>query len=280
MKYIDIRLWRQFTCLLICLLPLLSGCNRSRTAVGGDSSYSKADRERYEASLKGLVSYQSLQSKVVFRMRNKSLKGTLRMVDGKRLMLAVNAPLLGFEVARVEMDHDSVWIVNKFDKTYATGTFSEMKECLGTDISLEALQCLLVGRMYLPGRGPASASDFRQFAWTSMVDGSLVGEYSQDSRYVMTYVIGDNSRLKEVSLKVPVRDVEVRWDYAGYTAVGGDFWPGSETLTAHVAGRQVKGEMTLGAPTFSIPMWSRFVPSRGYRKVSAGELMEAIKKLK
>jgi len=280
MKYIDIRFRWQFACLLFCLLLLLSGCSRSRSVVGGDSSYSKADRERYESVVKEHIAYQSLQSKIVFRMRGKSLKGTLRMVEGKRLMLAVNAPLLGFEIARIEMDEDSVWMVDKLDKMYAVGTFSEMKERLGTDISLEALQSLLTGRMYLPGRGTATASDFKRFTWTSMVDGSLVGEYSQDARYVMSYVIGENNRLKEVALKVPARDVEVRWNYAGYTAVENTFWPGSETLTVHIAGKQLKGEMSLGTPSLSIPMWSRFVPSRSYRRVTAAELMEAIKKLK
>lgn len=280
MKYINIRFRWHVVCLLFSLLPLLAGCHRSRSVVGGDSSYSKADRERYEAALKGYVAYQSLQSKVVFRMGGKSLKGTLRMVEGKHLMLAVNAPLLGFEVARVEMEHDSVWIINKFDKTYAIGTFTEMQERLGTDVSLEALQCLLIGRMYLPGRGAAAASDFKQFMWTTMVDGSLVGEYSQDARYTITYVIGENNRLKEVVLKVPARDVEVRWSYEKYASVGKTFWPGSETLSAHIADKQVKGEMTLGTPTFSIPMWNRFVPSRGYKRVSVVELMNAVKKLK
>lgn len=280
MKHIDIRLLGHFACLLFCLLPFLTGCNRSRSVVGGDSSYSKAEQERYEAALKDFVAYQSLQSKVVFRMGGKSLKGTLRMVEGKRLMLAVNAPLLGFEVARVEMDHDSVWVVNKFDKTYAISTFSEMQERLGIDISLEALQCLLIGRIYLPGHGVATTSDFKRFSWTAMVDGSLVGEYSQDTRYTITYVIGENNRLKEVVLQVPARDVEVRWSYGGYASVGKTFWPGSETLAARVAGKQVKGEMTLGTPSFSIPVWSGFVPSRGYRRVSVVELMNAVKKLK
>lgn len=261
---------------IVGTLLLVTGCRSHRAVVGTGAP--SALRDRYAAAVAERLTYDNLQSRVTLRLGSTTLKGTLRMEAGRRIMLAVNAPLLGFEVARVEMEGDSVWMINKMEKSYAAASLADLRRRVGGDLTVEALQCLMTGRMYLPNSGPAEASDFGQFTWTAQADGSMTGLYSQGGQYTLTYVIGADDRLREVIIAVAARDAEMRWSYADYAVTPDGPWPGGEVLAAQIAERSLRLELSLGTPTTGIPLWTRFTPSRSYREVSFGDLLDALKK--
>ncbi len=78
------------------------------------------------------------------------------MERNKLTLISVRAPFLG-EVARIEVDKDSVLIVNKFKKRYYSRPIAEISQMV-PDLT-EDLQSLLLGRMFVVGSGQLDKGD-------------------------------------------------------------------------------------------------------------------------
>lgn len=72
------------------------------------------------------------------------------MERGKLTMISLRAPLFG-EVARIEVDADSILMVNKMKKRYYSKSLKEYS-AVAPDLN-EDLQALLLGRMFVIGSG-------------------------------------------------------------------------------------------------------------------------------
>ena len=265
-------------CLVGLLLPI-TGCKRSQL-IGGGGKSQKTEIERYENTVDKVFKYDFLQAKARFSMSGASLKGTIRMEHNKRFSLSVNAPLLGFEVVRVEADAQSIMLIDKMNKQYMTIGWEALQEKVGGEISIEALQALFLGQIYVPGRGVATKSDFKRLAWTLTEQGVLMGEYNQNPLYTLTYNIGAESNLLQTQLSPTGKNASVRWQYNAYrTTEDGKTLPSEESVAASIADKQLKGEMSLETPTFSKTGWTTFVPDSKYRQMEAKQLLELLKKL-
>lgn len=71
------------------------------------------------------------------------LSGQLRMRKDSLVWLNVTATM-GVEVLRVKVSNDSVWIVNRMEKTYLTEPMDTISAQLGMPLSLPLVQTLLL----------------------------------------------------------------------------------------------------------------------------------------
>jgi outer membrane biogenesis lipoprotein LolB len=257
---------------------LLTGCHTTQRT-GVSKAELKAESERYEAALQQALTAESCQQKVTLSMGSTSLKGSLKMHRGKDLLLSVNAPLLGFEIARVEATADSVWLVDKFDKVYVALSIADMSRSIGGDVDLEALQCLLTGRIYVPGRGAAGNSDFKRFSWSTSGD-DLIGSYTANGRYTLIYTIDGDNRLAKTTVALADSSSVASWSYGSYTTDGSWCYPTRQTISFVKGEKTVNGSMTLGAPTVPAATWSHFASPSSYKQVDVPQLVETLKKAK
>jgi hypothetical protein len=263
---------------VLCCGMMLTSCHTTRQATGSRVVL-KAESERYEAAISHAFAPESFQSKITMGMGNKSLKGALKMTNKKRLLLSVNAPLVGIEVARVEANSDSLRIVDKFDKCYVSYSMQELSDRIGGEVDLEAVQCLFTGRMYVPGRGAAGRSDFKRFAWHEEGE-QLVGQYTSAGRYTLSYTLNAENCLAATEVVTADSSVVVRWSYEDHQSLNDALYPGRELLNVQTGGKSFQGSLTLGTPTVPAAPWSDFTPSRNYQTVTMPQLIETIKKLK
>jgi outer membrane biogenesis lipoprotein LolB len=260
------------------LLLTLTGCHTTKNATSSRAEL-KAESERFETALQQALTAESFQSKVTVGMSSLSLKGQLKMHQRKDLLLQVNAPLLGFEIARVQATTDSLWMVDKYDKVYVALSIKEVSRSIGGDIDLEALQCLLTGRIYVPGRGAASKSDFKRFTWTTEGD-NLVGTYTAEGRYTLSYTINADNYLSATTVTLADGSATAAWNYANHTQSGNYYYPQQETLKFVKGERTVQGSLNLNAPTIPAATWNAFQPGSGYKQVEPLQLIETLKKAK
>ena len=71
------------------------------------------------------------------------LSGQLRMRKDSLVWLSLTATM-GIEVARIKVSSDSVWILNRLEKTYLAEPMKNVSEYLGIPLSLTLLQTLLL----------------------------------------------------------------------------------------------------------------------------------------
>ena len=71
------------------------------------------------------------------------LSGQLRMRKDSLVWLSVNATM-GVEVARIKVSTDSVWVINRMEKTYLAEPLDTVATRLGMPLSLPLVQTLLL----------------------------------------------------------------------------------------------------------------------------------------
>ena len=110
-------------------------------AVAADSIAANYDTEWTDLSMQGKLSFDALPMPVSVKVY---------MKRGESVILSARAPLFG-EVARVEVNRDSITLINKHTRTYNVQSF----EGLPVDRSayLCDLQDILLGQVAFPGRG-------------------------------------------------------------------------------------------------------------------------------
>ena len=74
---------------------------------------------------------------------SQDLKGQLRMRRDSIVWLSVTATM-GMEVLRAKISNDSVWIVNRLEKTYLAEPLDTVSAQLGMPLSLPLVQTLLL----------------------------------------------------------------------------------------------------------------------------------------
>lgn len=268
----------KYFAFLTVVVVMLSSCTASRRSGGGNKL--KAERERYEAVVSQAFDFNQLQSKVKMGFKGKSLSGKMSIEHGKRFAMGVT--VLGIEVARVEANNDSVMIIDKFDKAYSVIPMSQLANGHEDEIRLDALECLMLGRIFVPGKGEAKNSDFGRFVWTrsSAADDADVQGTFTGANYQLIYTIDAASRLKSTTLAfTDAKGYSATWTYSGHTTVEKGLMPGHETISAK-GGKQLEAEMNINSTTVSKNAWKSFSPSGAYKRVTPQELISMIKNLK
>lgn len=262
----------------LCMAMLLAGCYSNKNVATGTANQTQA-KVRYEAAVGQNFDYDCLQSKVKYLFEGKSLSGKMNLEHGKRLCLT--ATVLGIEVARIEANTEWVYIVDKFDKVYAEVPIAEFASRMGLqeEAKLETLEALLLGRMYLPGKGEAKASDFKQFVWNAAEKNGVCGQYKA-TKYALTYFIDADNNLCKTQVEVPSNDMTFTWSYTSYQEAGKGKMPSAETLQGQSPSLNLSAQITMGTPTLSKKGWNSFTPASNYKKVSVTDLVEMIKNLK
>lgn len=268
---------------LCCLALLLTGCRSHKYSVK-DLTGPNPEQARFESVVQNGFDYEALQSKVKYSMGSTSLNGKMCLESGKRLCLQVNAPLLGFEIARVEATQEQVLLVDKYDKVYCVLKLSDLYQL--DEISgheLEALECLMLGRIYIPGKGQAKSRDFKSLTWTTVLladgaQGQSEGRY-QGKDYSLCYAIDAKGQL--VSTRLTVGQKSALWEYSNYQEIEKNkFVPTRENITATDAEKEsFAAGLTLNNPELGESSWRDFEASDSYRQVSAQELLEIVKKM-
>lgn len=268
---------------VMTVVLLLSSC-RGTKHVTSTLDGPNPEQARYESVVRNAFAYEALQSKSRYTMGGTSLNGKLCLESGKRLCLQVNAPLLGFEVARIEASQEAVIVVDKYDKMYSTTPLAglyDVAELNGHE--MEALECVMLGRIYIPGRGLATSRDFNRLEWSTPTmpngtRGNSVGTYAGKD-FTLRYAIDAQGRLASTTLMVGERRFVL--EYAEYREIGKGHWvPSQENVTiVNSDGRAIKAGLTLTSPEVGESTWRDFEPSGSYRKVDVEDIVNTVKEM-
>lgn len=274
---------KKYIYALFAALLLMTSCSTTKKVPRGLTG-PNPEQARFETLIANHYKYEALQSKVKLSMGKSSLNGRLCLESGKRLCLLVNAPLLGFEVARIEATRDEVLVVDKMDKVYAVVTLGEltgMDALAGHEV--EALECLMLGRIFIPGKGQATNKDYSLLSWQTpqTIDdkpANSIGTY-KGKDYELNYTIDAQGQL--VSTTLSVKDGKTAtWNYGDYQDVDKKLVATNEEITAVNSDKKtIKAGLSMSNPSLGESTWRDFEANSSYRRVTLSELSEIIKNL-
>lgn len=260
---------------------LLTSCHTTKYSSTISYNGGAVEQTRFEKLVKSSFKYEALQSKVKYSMGKTGMGGKMCVESGKRVCLQVNAPLLGFEVARIEATGEEILIVDKFDKLYTRLNFTDLydiQELKGHE--LEALEALMLGRIFIPGKGQATTKDYDRLTWNTLSNadgttGNSTGTYTGQG-YTLVYTLDGMGML--ISTQLTVGAKSALWEYSNFSDVeSGKCVPTVESIRLNDGNQVISATLTINNPQLGESNWRDFEPSGSYRQVGMSDLIEAVK---
>lgn len=229
-------------------------------AVATDTIIAHYSPEWQELSMQGKLTFDGLPVRPTVK---------IYMERGKSVIMSARASILG-EVARVEIDRDSVTLINKHSKTYTAfpiGTY--LKDYPG---GICDIQDILLGQIAIPGAGRLTQELAQRAQWIGIPEqGTLI--YPEKSLQFSKSDYGfvadpDDWHLKAFALGLPEAEAFLETGYL----YGEDGWTLGLKIT--LRDKPMQGEMQLSYPDYApTPLQPTDAGAR-YRKVDIKQLLK------
>lgn len=167
--------------IIVSFLIIWSGCKSTKTLPRGE--YQKRSLEELKQAIENHnVDYKTLaaSAKINIQSSVESGQGKTNIRILKDSLIWMNIKKFGFEVARILINPDSIFIVYRFEKVYEKGSLDDLSRGIGLDVNFEKLQTFFVGNSLEPD------SENIDYEYK---DG-LYSVHSQNDQYLLSYLIG------------------------------------------------------------------------------------------
>ncbi len=241
-----------------------------------------SDNQVYAKNITGSMNF-------TIRMGEKkiSVDGALRMRKDDVIRLQLYAPILGFEIGRLEFTPDYVLIIDRYHKQYIKADYNQVDFLQKQGITFYSLQALFWNQLLLPGAKQVKESDLRKFDANLAVEGDEVPVTLKNGD--MTYVWTSNrttgridkADVKYVSSQHGTSGVHIR--YGDFRPVGVKMFPALLDMTLTTNATRQKQEVNMVIKMNEVKTddnWeSRSEISSKYKQVSAEDVLNKIMSL-
>lgn len=138
--------------------------------------------------------------------------GTLRIKKGEVIQLSI-APLLGIEVARVEIFPDGILVIDRMNKRYVQVSFMELQALVKTDLDFHTLQALFLNELFLPGKKELSMRDMSAFD-VELLGNKVQLDVRKTKRFSYRFLTqASDALLKESFIGLKNTSYGISWNY-------------------------------------------------------------------
>jgi hypothetical protein len=256
--------------LLICVFAwMLTGCKSAKTATtstdadlititGDGSSAATSTGSSSSASKTANVSLTNRYTKLVESYKDwstveMSVKLSLTSpgkfnASGKAYMkrgewISISIRMIGFEVASLWIDKDSIVAIDKYHKKYISEPTASLFG--GTDVTIADIQDLLMGRAFLTGKGTATTADRSSFDFEQAENGWYLLPKEQPAKFSYGFL----ASLTENALRGAVIDVQ------NYGSVSANYGSIYESRTSGWFAQEVSVESSRGKKIAATLTW-------------------------
>ena len=292
-----------------CSILLLGSCGSSKNLQGSGSSSASHQKENatkgsgshQSETLRKLAFVQKVSDNQVYtknitgsmnftiRMGEKkiSVDGALRMRKDDVIRLQLYAPILGFEIGRLEFTPDYVLIIDRYHKQYIKADYNQVDFLQKQGINFYSLQALFWNQLLLPGAKQVKESDLKKFDADLAVEGNEVPVtlkygnmmYAWTSQRATGRI--DKADVEYVSSQHGTSGVHILYD--NFRAVGVKMFPALLDMTFVTNATRQKKEVNLVIKMNEVKTdsnWeSRSEVSSKYKQVSAEDVLNKIMSL-
>ena len=136
---------------LVCSAGIISSCSSSKKITGSKIKEMSANRLMREINANSF-DFESLQAKVGIKVETEdnafNLKGQLKMKKDSILWASINLPL-GLEVARIKVTADSIFFINKSNKSYLAEQIESFNYLQNINADINTIQSVFTGNIFL-----------------------------------------------------------------------------------------------------------------------------------
>lgn len=263
------------------------------TAVCSCSSTRKVGREPIIGGLRGtdyterIISqsprWENLTAKAAINLHlsekgETKVNATLRIRRGEVIRLSV-APLLGIEVARMDITPENILLIDRLNKRYVRASFKEISRLANAELNFNILQSLFLNELFLPGKPSLTPGDAKAFS-IKTDNGQAVLEAGRGK--LMSYrfrTAATEGLLEETSIALKDTEYGLDWKYADFGKVDGKIFPQHMHVTAGKGEKQSFSlDMRLSRLSVSDGWNAQTELSSRYKEVKLQELLQMLLK--
>ena len=289
-----------------CLpLMLLASCGTKRQVISDGVNHKNVSRQEVKSiqteQVRKLAFVQKVSDNQVYtknitgsmnftiRLGEKkiSVDGALRMRKDEVIRLQLYAPILGFEIGRLEFTPDYVLIIDRYHKQYIKADYNQVDFLQKQGITFYSLQSLFWNQLLLPGAKQVKESDLKKFDASLDVAGDNVPVVLKNGN--MTYVwtaqraTGRIEKADVEYVSSQTRTSGVHISYADFRSVGVKQFPALLDMTLVTNATRVKQEANIVIKMNEVKTdsnWeSRSEVSSKYKQVSVEDVLNKIMSL-
>lgn len=257
----------------VLCLPLLLGACGTKQAVVGDknstvnSSASSATRPtvgkgQQSEPIQKLTFVQKVSDNKVYsknitgsldftiQMGSKSISvpGSLKMRKDEVIRIVLQAPVLGFEVGRLEFTPKYVLIIDRIHKEYIKADYNQVDFIQKQGVNFYSLQALFWNQLLLPGTQKVTESDLKKFDANLGVSGENVPVSFKQGNMTYTWQANRNSgRITQADVNYQTSGSlsNLHIDYSNFKSVGVKYFPATQKLTFKTNATQKQQELKM-----------------------------------
>ncbi|TAH40027.1 MAG: DUF4292 domain-containing protein [Bacteroidetes bacterium] len=150
-------------------------------------------------------------------------------------------PLLGIEVARVIINHDSLMIMDRVHKTFMARDYAYLEEMLKTTVTFEMIQAVVVGNYFTYQRADKIRSVYEDEPYFILSTLNkrrvkrVLEEKDPSKPVIQDFWIDGNFRIAKSKITDERLDRWVEASYKNFTDVGGKLFPNDLVVTISAA---------------------------------------------
>ncbi len=223
---------------IILVTAVITACSSSRKTVEAPIIGGLKSSDYVEKVIGMSPFWQSLSGKVVLNLsleqgKSTKINATFRLKRDESIQLSV-APLLGIEIARLEISPDGILGLDRMNKNYVKVSFEEVSRWARTDLSFSILQSLFLNEFFIPGKPQVEVADADVFR-ISLVDGRALLETEDERHLTYSFFISpDQGLLQESRIGLSGTPYMLQWKYDAFRTLDGHAFP--ERMCLSVSG--------------------------------------------
>jgi len=264
------------------LTAVAAGCRSSREATRTEAPSvlpeSASLRQHYENLVKSYGEWTDVNVPVSIAIsspQNVSVSGRVSMVRGK--LIDISMRMFGFEVGRIYITPDSMYMKMKPGKTYMAEPYSIVSSHV--PLSIENVQDMLIGRMFMLGDNKPGGAGYGSFDVESSggkSDEWLAIPKKQPSKAHYGFAVGYDDIVRTLMIAVTGTDVVCTAKYGdcGYWATVGEL---ASSVDVNVTGKnrvQVSLQWKWASAKWNEGVDTRWTEPSGYRRVKVADMLK------
>lgn len=221
--------------ILMAVILLTASCSSSKRATKMPMVGNMSGVEYMEKVIGKTPEWNSLSAKASFNLGmgkkgDTHVNGTLRIRRGEVIQLSIS-PVLGIEVARLEVSPEGLLIVDRFNKRFVRASFGQVSELLHVNLNFHILQSLFLNELFLPGKTSLKSEDISSFLLTT--DGNQASLQTKGFKKINYEFLTSTEKglLEHTHIKLRGTDYGLDWDYTDFDDLHGRMFPKKTRIT-------------------------------------------------
>lgn len=269
--------------LVIVSVAYLTSCSSSKQLSKLPMVGNLSGTEYVEKVITSAPSWKSLSGKTsvelyLGRKGKTKVNASLRIYRDKAIQLSVT-PVLGIEVARIELTPEGLLVVDRMNKRFVRASFAEVSQLLHVSLDFHILQSLFLNELFLPGRDVLGVGDVRAFKLTT--DGSRVQLQPKKMRRIdyQFFTSAHNGSLEKTMIGIKGTGLSLDWNYSDFTMLEKHLFPRNTLIRLNGAPQMYA--LNLKMSRLSVHgKWNGLTRlSQKYKQISLAEILNVLLKV-